>query len=291
MNRPSRFCTLFPAALAASVMTAATAAPITGTTAFADFATDGDSGPFTLTFTDRPGEPANGVASPWTVAGGVATYANDSRFNDVATALVQTGPSAGNIDFSLSVDVSSNSLDFNVPRIGLVALASNPSESTGNFNNAGIYAYVEANGNTNGNTSTDSGGNTTGGYDFNIASNGNILATSDLFDITFFNNADFTITMTGFFDSSGDLTVTAVLDSNQPNVNVNDLTLTTSISGNLPSGDNYGLRINNTQGNVEIDIDNLSVAIPEPSSLALVGLGGLAMLGRTRRSPATARVS
>ncbi|MEM6504005.1 MAG: PEP-CTERM sorting domain-containing protein [Planctomycetota bacterium] len=252
----------------------ASAGVITGGAAFADFEDD-TSGPFTLTFNERPGQGTN-TAGAWSIAGGIATFANNSTFNDVATALVQ--PSAAG-DFSLSVDVAvpdigGNSFDFATPRVGLTALGTDPSVSNGNFNDSGIYAYVEANGAT----STS--------YDFNIANDGAILATSAVFDITSFSatEADFSISLSGVFDSSGNLDLVATLTDNRAGSSlvIPDLT-TTVLAADVPTGNNYGLRINNQSNNISVNIDNLSVVIPEPASLALLGLGGLALLGRSRR--------
>ena len=39
-----------------------------------------------------------------------------------------------------------------------------------------------------------------------------------------------------------------------------------------------------SDGNERVGVDNLNVVIPEPASLALMGLGGLLVLGRTRRA-------
>ncbi len=55
---------------------------------------------------------------------------------------------------------------------------------------------------------------------------------------------------------------------------------------NEPAGGFYhGLRIrrDNSSANTTVKFDNFSVVIPEPASLALLGIGGLLMLGRSRR--------
>lgn len=217
---------------------------------------------------------SNGVSPGWTIQGGQAIFYNNSNFFDSGAALVSYSPAPSNVDFSVSADFDvfqessfANEFNYTQANTGLVAYADASILTSEAVGDTGIYAYVDE-------------FNTSGsGYQFVVANDGAVLATSSSFDLTD-GSPDFNITVAGAFDGSGNLQITATLtDINGANNQV----LTPLISAvDVPAGDQFGVRISPGFNGYEVGVDNIAVVVPEPASLALASVGLMA-IGLRRR--------
>jgi hypothetical protein len=239
---------------------------------------DDTTTPFTLAFSDEDTlasgtGPSTGVAPGFTIQNGEAVFYNNSNFFDVGTALVDfAGPVPA--AFAVSADVNifqessfASNFNYTTAETGVLALADANVSNSDTFPSTGVYAYVKE---------TNTGG---GSYEFRIAVGGNVVATGSTFDLTD-GSPDFNVGLSGIFTTGGDLNVTAVLNDvgGQNTQTLN----TTVLAADLPTGDRYGVRLSPGFNGYEVGIDNINVVIPEPASLALVGLGGLLLVPRRR---------
>ncbi|MEM7576921.1 MAG: PEP-CTERM sorting domain-containing protein [Planctomycetota bacterium] len=218
--------------------------------------------------------PTKGVAPGWTIVDGQAVFYNNTNFFDSGVAVVSYSPAPSGIDFSVSSDFDvfqedsfSSFFNYTQGNTGVVAYADASIITSEAVGDTGIYAYVDE-------------FNTSGsGYQFVVANDGAVIATSSSFDLTD-GSPDFTIDLAGSFDGSGNLQITASLtDIN----GANNQTLTPLIAAvDVPAGDQFGVRVSPGFNGYEVGVDNLSVVVPEPGSLTLGALGGLALLARRR---------
>ena len=260
--------TQLTAALAlASAASAALAAPVTSP--FVEAFDDADT-PLDLSFEDfqtqASGTGVNGTDPGFTVSGGELVFYDNTDFGDVGAASVQPTGLDGAAAFSVSTEVDVDSIDFTTTRTGVYAYAVNPTVFTQDF--SGLYAYVQEL-------------DTTGGsYQFVLANGSTELATAGPFDLTD-GSPDFDVSLAGNFLPDGGAALTATLtDAGGQNSRVLTATLG---AGDLPTGDNFGIRANPGFNTFEATYDNFAVnitPIPEPASAAAVGLLGLTALRR-----------
>ncbi|MEM6459828.1 MAG: PEP-CTERM sorting domain-containing protein [Planctomycetota bacterium] len=263
---------------AAGLVNAAQAGVVTDSVQedFADSTTD-----FTLSFVERAGQttasgtsPNNGLPPGWTITGGEAVLYNNSNFYDNAAILVEYSPVPTLDTFSVSADfnvLNEGSFDGNYNYTGtfsgVVAYAPDAVDPELNLTTSGFYAYVAE-------TAT-----TGGSYRFILANNGVELDGSTTFDLTD-GSPDYNVLLSGTSLGNGDVELTATL-TDIGGQNTQTLSAVVA-SGDLPGGDEFGVRVNTGFNTIELGVDNIAVVIPEPGSLALAAAGLGLVLSRRR---------
>lgn len=227
------------------------------------------------------------TASTWTLTGGAYHHESETPGTgqqQFATAVVQANNLDAPSNFLIHVtahvtDVSSTSTN-SIAKIGLIGLAKNA--NGGQWNNDSLYYAGEV---------------VVGGSDANQAvgdlhirrGRGNNSAQTLVTDISvpsFSIDDPIEMTLAGIYDTDGNLELTFTVSQTSGTITTSASISTVIAAADVYTGKYFGIRdYTDNNRNLAVTYDNftLSNVVPEPASLALIGLGGL--LAMKRRQP------
>ncbi|HTS19550.1 MAG TPA: PEP-CTERM sorting domain-containing protein [Verrucomicrobiae bacterium] len=109
------------------------------------------------------------------------------------------------------------------------------------------------------------------------------LTTTSVFNAAIALNTPYTMTLSGTYDASGDLTLLFSVSNGATTTSISDQIAAASVL----TGDYFGYRDSAANGGGTLQFDNYALSVvPEPSTLALVGLAGglIALISRKRKA-------